>query len=205
MVIFWRYSRRWSENRISFIFLFCKKGHVFRRGCRKDKGGIPIFYCAAVSYGNGGIYFLNDNFLPLGYCFPSHRTKIVQLWHGAGAFKKFGLSTEGNEKVRHQVIRANSRITHLFVTSKQVVPYYQEAFAIPESRIFADGIPVTDIYFNEEKKEKARERFYKKYPELEGKKYCFTRQHSGAARRKMLSFPDTFLFRKFMKFWAKAG
>lgn len=154
-----------------FHFFFFAKKDMFSGGAAgKIRGAFRFFIVLPYHMATAAYIFLNDNFLPLGYCFPSHRTKIVQLWHGAGAFKKFGLSTEGNEKVRHQVIRANSRITHLFVTSKQVVPYYQEAFAIPESRIFADGIPVTDIYFNEEKKEKAKERFYKKYPELEGKK-----------------------------------
>ena len=93
--------------------------------------------------------FLNDNFLPFGYCIPSKKTKIIQLWHGAGAFKKFGLSVETDEKIRHQVEKANARVTHLFVTSKQVVPIYEEAFAIPKERIYATGIPIMDVYDRE--------------------------------------------------------
>lgn len=114
--------------------------------------------------------FLNDNFLPLGYCRPSKKTQVVQLWHGAGAFKKFGLSTEKDENVRKQVVRANQRLTHLFVTSQQVVPFYQEAFGVAAEKIYATGIPVTDLYFREEQKKTCQKRFYKQFPELSGKK-----------------------------------
>ena len=154
-----------------FHFVFYAKKDMFLGGILgKIKGAFCFFVVLPYHMATASCIFLNDNFLPLGYCAPSRRTKIVQLWHGAGAFKKFGLSTENDKKVRNQVIQANSRITHLFVTSKQVVPYYQEAFGIPESRIFAEGIPVTDLYFSEEKKQRGRDRFYKKYPELTGKK-----------------------------------
>ena len=114
--------------------------------------------------------FMNDNFLPLGYCIPSKKTKIIQLWHGAGAFKKFGLSTETDEKVRYQVAKANTRVTHLFVTSKQVVTIYEEAFAIPKERIYATGIPIMDVYDREKTKQECIQNFYAVYPNLKGKK-----------------------------------
>lgn len=63
------------------------------------KGAFRFFIVLPYHMATAAYIFLNDNFLPLGYCFPSHKTKIVQLWHGAGAFKKFGLSTEDSEKV----------------------------------------------------------------------------------------------------------
>ena len=68
--------------------------------------------------------------------------------------------------VRAQVKRANQRITHLFVTSKQVIPFYQEAFEIPAERIFATGVPIADVYHREENIRAGRERFYVKYPAL---------------------------------------
>lgn len=114
--------------------------------------------------------FLNDNFLPLGYMHLSKKTRVVQLWHGAGAFKKFGLSTEENPKVIQSVRKANKKITHLFVTSKQVIPFYQEAFSVSSDRIFATGIPVTDSYFRKEALDAGKERFYKQYPQWRDKK-----------------------------------
>ena len=115
--------------------------------------------------------FLNDNFLPLKYCFPSKKAQFIQLWHGAGAFKRFGLSTERDRKVKGRVEKANRRITHLFVTSKQVIPYYEWAFAIPRRKIYATGVPVTDIYFDEDRIAAGKRNFYKEYPNLEGRKF----------------------------------
>lgn len=139
--------------------LFCKIRGIFR-----------FFVLLPFHMATASVIFMNDNFLPLGWCFPSPKTKIVQLWHGAGAFKRFGLSAETDEKVRVQVIKANRRLTHLFVTSEQVVPFYREAFGVSENKIFVTGIPITDMYFKEEKKEEAKTRFYAQYPELLGKK-----------------------------------
>lgn len=143
-----------------------------------ETGGLPwkigrllkFFFQLPYQMATAGQVFLNDNFLPLRYCRPSEKTQMVQLWHGAGAFKKFGLSTEKNRKVREQVKRANQCITHLFVTSKQVIPFYSEAFAISYERIFATGIPVTDIYCDKRGMEQGRNRFFQEYPELQEKK-----------------------------------
>ncbi len=115
--------------------------------------------------------FMNDNFLPLCYMKTEKRqTQFVQLWHGAGAFKRFGLSTEEDPAVSEIVRRANQRITHLFVTSKQVMPFYQEAFAVAEERIYPVGIPITDIYFDKDRIDQRKKQFYQKYPSLKDKK-----------------------------------
>lgn len=136
----------------------------------KVKGIFGFFILLPFQMATAQTIYLNDNFIPLAYCHPSGKTRIVQLWHGAGAFKKFGLSTETDETVKRQVARANSRLTHLFVTSEKVIPFYQEAFGIERDRIYVTGIPVTDIYFQQDKIEQGRERFYRIYPELQGKK-----------------------------------
>lgn len=164
--------KRALEREKSFYrVLFYAKRDLFEHGfCGKLKGAMQFFLVLPFQMATASCICLNDNFLPLGWCNPSKQTKVVQLWHGAGAFKKFGLSTEQNETVRRQVMRANTRLTHLFVTSKQIVPFYQEAFGISKERIFATGLPVTDIYFREDRKAKGRERFYQAYPELKDKK-----------------------------------
>lgn len=152
-------------------FLFYAKREMFAgRILGKLKGAIGFFVILPFHMATSSAVYMNDNFLPLGYCYPSKKTKIVQLWHGAGAFKKFGLSSENDENVKKQVMQANSRLTHLFVTSKQVVPFYKEAFGVEEEKIFVTGIPVTDVYFKEDKKAEGKERFYTAYPELRDKK-----------------------------------
>lgn len=159
-----------SEKRYTFL-LYAKRDLFHDHGIfGKCMDAFRFFVQWPVQMATAEKIFLNDNFLPLGYCKPAKGTQVIQLWHGAGAFKKFGLSTEKDENVRKQVVRANRRLTHLFVTSEQVVPYYQEAFGVPEEKIYAAGIPVTDLYFQKEQKVQSQERFYKKFPELTGKK-----------------------------------
>lgn len=131
-------------------------------------GVLRFFFWVPFQMATAKQIFLNDNFIPLAYMHTQGQT-IVQLWHGAGAFKQFGLSTEQDETVRRLVARSNERVSHLFVTSRQVVPYYQEAFAIPEERIYATGIPVTDAYFDEAGKERRRQRVWQQYPQLKDK------------------------------------
>ena len=114
--------------------------------------------------------FLNDNFLPLAYMRTSPSTQFIQLWHGAGAFKRFGLSTEKDEEVYRLVSKANQRITHLFVTSQKVIPCYEEAFAIPSDRIYATGLPVTELYFDEKRMAERKKIFYDKNPFCKNKK-----------------------------------
>lgn len=148
--------------------IFCSKRDLFNKSI---PGMFYFFVIMPYHMATAKKVFFNDNFLPLAYMKTKNRhTQFVQLWHGAGAFKRFGLSTEEDTAVREYVQRANKNITHLFVTSKQIVPYYQEAFAIDENKIYPTGVPVTDFYFRESEKENRVQQFYQEYPELKGKK-----------------------------------
>ena len=137
--------------------------------CSKIKGILCFFVKVPWNMADAGKIFLNDNLLPLAYMHTEGQ-QIIQLWHGAGAFKRFGLSTEEDPNVRKQVAEANKHVTHLFVTSTQIIPYYSEAFAIPTDRIYATGIPVLDAYFDEEDKKRRAENVYRQYPVLRDKK-----------------------------------
>ncbi|MDD7402632.1 MAG: CDP-glycerol glycerophosphotransferase family protein [Butyribacter sp.] len=161
---------RQEEPKAHFCLFIKQDMFAGKKKTDKIKGAFRFFVIMPFHMATAEYIFLNDNLLPLGHCKPSGKTKIVQLWHGAGAFKKFGLSTENNEAVRKQVVRANEKLTHLFVTSQKVIPYYEEAFCVPEERIYATGIPATDIYTDSSSRQSGVERFYKKYPQLKGKK-----------------------------------
>jgi len=123
------------------------------------------FHMATAKY-----VFLNDNFMPLKYMNPSKHTKFVQLWHGVGAFKRFGLSTETDPFVRACVQDGNRKISVLTVSSPHVVPFYEEALAIDREKILSTGVPLTDFYFNEFQKERAKEKVYEQFPEWRNKK-----------------------------------
>lgn len=157
-------------------FVYVEKAILFSgRFFEKLRGVLYFFVCLPFHMATAKKVFFNDNFLPLAHCIPSKKTQFIQLWHGAGAFKKFGLSTETDAKVKQYVQKANKRMTHLFVTSKQVISFYQEAFAIPTEKIHATGIPITDVYSRTEDIKAGCERVFAAYPELRGKKlFLFT-------------------------------
>lgn len=164
-------KKEMEQSDISYQFVLLAKNDIFGNGIlKKMKGAIRFFINFPYQMATARYIFLNDNFLPLGYCKISRRAQVVQLWHGAGAFKKFGLSVETDEEVRRQVWKANAKITHLFVTSKNVVPIYEEAFAIPQKRIYPLGVPIIDVYSKEQIQKEGIERFYKHYPRLKDKK-----------------------------------
>lgn len=92
---------------------------------------------------------LSDYFLPVYLITPRKETKFVQLWHAAGAFKKFGYSTKdtkfGPSSAYLNIVPVHTNYSHVYVSSEQVVPYYAEAFHMPATQIYPFGIPRVDL------------------------------------------------------------
>jgi CDP-glycerol glycerophosphotransferase (TagB/SpsB family) len=107
---------------------------------------------------------LTDYFPPLYANSRRPQTKVIQLWHACGAFKKWGYSTLAagwgiSEKaVKKYPIHTN--YTHVTVSSKEVIPYYAQAFNMSKKKIFAYGIARTDVFFNSAYKKGAKETIY---------------------------------------------
>lgn len=167
-----------QQSASDYRYITCSKRQLFsyqngngRPMIQKLRGCFTFFVLWPYHMATAEKIFFNDNFIPLAFMRTANQpTQFVQLWHGAGAFKKFGLSTEQNPEVRKLVTQANRNITHLFVTSEQVVPYYQEAFGIAREKIYATGVPVTDQYFDPVWVQEKKQKFYQTYPALQDKK-----------------------------------
>ncbi len=94
--------------------------------------------------------------------------RLVQLWHGCGAFKKFGsrgtnlpVKTDAATHVQYNLV---------CVTGEAVRPIYADAFNVELEKVQALGAPRTDMFFNEKLKESIRRRIYKDHPILEKKR-----------------------------------
>lgn len=167
-----------QQNASEYRYITCSKRQLFsyqngngRPMLQKIRGCVTFFFLWPYHMATAEKIFFNDNFIPLAFMRTAKQpTQFVQLWHGAGAFKKFGLSTEQNPQVRKLVTQANRNMTHLFVTSEQVIPYYQEAFGIARDKIYATGVPVTDQYFDPDWVQDKKQKFYQTYPALQDKK-----------------------------------
>lgn len=99
-------------------------------------------------------------------------TEVIQLWHAAGAFKKFGFSSIGYADSNTESFErdAHKNYSKVVVSSSEIVPFYAEAFGVDEKNVLPLGVPRTDRFFNEEYKTYIKTVFEGKYPALKNKK-----------------------------------
>lgn len=120
---------------------------------------------------------------------PRQGQQVIQLWHGCGAFKKWGYSTAdlqwGADREALREYPIHNTYTYVTVSSEKVKKFYAEAFNCDESIIRAHGVPRTDKYFDKEYVSSARERVLKKYPEVGKRKIIlYSPTFRGASKRK---------------------
>lgn len=103
-------------------------------------------------------------------------TKVVQLWHACGAFKKWGMSTAelkfgntGKNIQRHPFYGNLSLVT---VSSPEVAWAYREAMMLEDTPdvVQALGVSRTDAYFDEGFTEASREWLAERFPGIQGRK-----------------------------------
>ncbi len=91
-----------------------------------------------------------DDFYPLIYFFRIRpQTRLVQLWHAAGAFKRVGHSRAGLPGGPTRGSEIHRNYTDAIVSSTGIAVDYAEAFAIPVERVKPWGMPRTDVFFDD--------------------------------------------------------
>lgn len=105
--------------------------------------------------------FLCEGSRVVGCIRPRPETKIVQVWHGCGAFKKFGFSTADlkfggsrEEYLKYSYYKNYDLVT---VSSPEVVWAYEEAMNLKRNSgiVKPIGISRTDVFFQKEFTEEA--------------------------------------------------
>jgi len=103
-------------------------------------------------------------------------TKVVQLWHGCGAFKRFGMGTADllfggsrKEQLRHPLYKNYSLVT---VSSPEVVWAYVESMVLEDRPEIVRplGVSRTDVFFDQEFLSQARKEVLGSIPGGAGKK-----------------------------------
>ena len=110
-------------------------------------------------------------------CVPKREdTRVVQLWHACGAFKKFGYSTVGNEHgtdlewiERHPLYGNLDLVT---VSAPAVTGYFAEAMHLEDKKdsVKSTGVSRTDIYFKESIIKEAGKKLEEHFPAARGRK-----------------------------------
>ena len=102
------------------------------------------------------------------------QTKLIQTWHGCGAFKKFGFSTaslewgiSGKEMERYPYYKNQWLVS---VSAPEAVSAYQDAMHQPQGVIRPLGVSRTDVFFDPDYIRAAREELYAQFPQARDKK-----------------------------------
>lgn len=117
-----------------------------------------------------GFILLDDFYMLTSAMKVRNNQELIQLWHGAGAFKKFGFSRIGTGDNIRNINGGYRKYTKVITSSEEIRPLYAQAFDIPAERVAATGSPRTDVFFDEEWKEEIKNKFYNKYPQFKDKK-----------------------------------
>ena len=126
------------------------------------------------AYGNAKALFLTDYYFPAYACKPREGQSVVQLWHGCGAFKKWGYSTAdkkwGGSKEQLDKFLIHNTYTHVCVSSPDVGFAYAEAFGCSEDVIHPLGAPRTDVYFDPVFVSSGKSKLHEMFPQIGNRK-----------------------------------
>ena len=134
--------------------------------CRRHMRTLKFIW----AYARARCVFLVDSFSPINTCKPRPGTAVVQLWHGCGAFKKFGYSTRelawgpGSRQLR--VLPMHRNYTHVCASDPGILPQLAEAYACAPDKIVPWGVPRTDFYFSGAHIAESKEKVLSAFPEI---------------------------------------
>lgn len=120
-------------------------------------------------YAKAEYVIICDNFIPAASCKKRKETKVIQLWHGCGAFKKFGYDTQDDipSYYKGNVFKNYDLVT---VSAKTCEEAFMSAMKQPEGVVKAIGVSRTDLFYDKTYTQSCIEEFYKEYPHAKGKK-----------------------------------
>lgn len=120
-------------------------------------------------YASAKAVFICDNFLPVASCKKRKGTKVIQLWHGCGAFKKFGYDSETDIPAYYKgnVYKNYDLVT---VSGEACIKPFESAMRTKENVVRAIGVSNTDRLFDKDYLDACRDKFRYLYPDAAGKK-----------------------------------
>jgi CDP-ribitol ribitolphosphotransferase len=113
---------------------------------------------------------LLDDYQPVIYQLEPHPSvRIIQLWHAWGAFKTVGYSRIGKPGGPNPFSKVHKNYTFATVSSAHEVPFYAEAFGLPEASAIPTGTPRMDQFLDPAHQAAGRERALAAYPAAKGR------------------------------------
>lgn len=162
-------AKYFKEKDSNLIFKrVTKENYNFKKNISLFKNLFYMFIGVPYHMATSGTIFMDNVFLPFSSVKLKRNTRLVQLWHGTGALKKFGLDSEEGW-VRDLAIKVNKNTTDFIVASQWMREVYKTAFGVTDG-VSVIGCPRTDLFFNEKLLGEKRAEFFGSFPDLSSKK-----------------------------------
>ena len=146
-----------------------RENYIFKMNKSLLKNLIIMFIVVPYHMATSKTIFMDNVFLPFSSIKIKKDTRLVQLWHGTGSLKKFGMDYEEGW-VKQLAKHVNNCTTHFIVGSSWMKEIYKTAFEAKNDKLFNIGCARTDIFFNKLLIKEIRDKFFQNYPELSNKK-----------------------------------
>lgn len=110
------------------------------------------------------VIVLDDNYRYFAYIPLKNKQKLVQLWHGPGAFKKVALALPNHQQIEEYT---HGQYDAFIISSPYVSDHFENCFKLSPNTIKPLGYPLSDLLINDQKE--LKEEFLDKFPEMEDK------------------------------------
>lgn len=96
---------------------------------------------------------------------PKKNQIYMMIWHGVGAFKKFGAHIKRSNEEMKDLIKDGKEITYLVCSSENIKSIYSGALCIGENKIYPYGLPRNDIFYDEDKLRRIKNKYKDIFPQ----------------------------------------
>lgn len=126
---------------------------VYNRGDKVNSEKIKYVNMKTIQYlyyRASSKYWVSNSHV-MGSLKPKKNQVYMQTWHGAGAFKKFGLDIIESREAEKKAWRKDAdNWDFLLCSSKEVQGIYSQAFGITKSKVYPIGLPRNDYFYDSE-------------------------------------------------------
>jgi CDP-ribitol ribitolphosphotransferase len=131
------------------------------------------------------VFVVDNAYLPIHVAPHPSRTTVVQVWHAAGALKRFGMDTVPPPRMPERSF-LHRHYDWVVASGEASRGPWSQALRTPVERVVALGSARTDLFFDERALEAARDRVVARYPALAGRRvitYAPTFRGRGRGKR----------------------
>ena len=121
-------------------------------------------------YARAGFVVICDNFLPAASCQKKKQTKVIQLWHACGCYKRFGYDAPDDIPEHYRGANVYRNADLVTVSGEACVKPFASAMRLPEYCVRPLGVSRTDLFHSTGWTERCRKQFYGMYPDAAEKR-----------------------------------